>query len=222
MAFLEHHKIVDMVFSDYITRKSSHATREALGKGVMKEWEPFSRRVPNGLILRGRFCDTISIPLSKIHTNTIMIRKKVFQDIGLFREDLKTSEDTDLWLRVVKYKPEFGYLDEPLANYNRYRSSITRNAPYLHALGRKQYLKLLKEEYKNEEGRRKIFKAINGRLTYVYGDMGYYFYKTGRKVDAVQNFLKSIFFKYNHWMSYKFLVLAVLSGKSGRGKNSVK
>src|SRR4030067_1577100 len=119
----------------------------------------------------------VDIPMRKIWTGTIMVRKKIFEEIGMFREDLKTSEDTDMWLRIVKHNPEFGYIDEPLANYNRYRSSITRNAPYQHALGRKQYLEQMKEEYKNDEGRRKIFKSINGRLTYVYSDIGYYFYK---------------------------------------------
>jgi hypothetical protein len=214
---LKHQKNVDMVFSNYYIRRSEHEIKEGLGSGALKEWARFSWKTPQGFILRGRFCDMFGIAIgAKIATGTIMVRKKIFQEIGMFREDLKLSgEDTDMWVRIVEYKPEFGYIEKPLYYYNRHRSTLTRSEPFQHAMGRKAYLEELKRKYKSYEGRRRIIKAINSRLTYVHGDLGYYFYQMGRRFDAVENFLKSIFFKYNNWMVYKYLVLAILSRGNG-------
>ncbi|MEA3512624.1 MAG: glycosyltransferase family A protein [Campylobacterota bacterium] len=59
------------------------------------------------------FCFEENIPLCKIGASTVMINKKVFDDIGLFDENLIACEDYDLWLRVL-LKYELGYIDEKL------------------------------------------------------------------------------------------------------------
>ncbi len=40
-----------------------------------------------------------------LHGCTLLIPKKVFQDVGMFREELKTTQDYDLWLKMAeKYR----------------------------------------------------------------------------------------------------------------------
>ena len=49
-----------------------------------------------------------------IHTSAVMVRKSIFDEVGLFNESLKIHEDTDMWNRISdKYK--LGYIDKPLA-----------------------------------------------------------------------------------------------------------
>ncbi|TXD81358.1 glycosyltransferase family 2 protein [Subsaximicrobium wynnwilliamsii] len=42
-------------------------------------------------------------PFSPITHATVLIKKKVFDTIGVYRTEFKTSEDTDLWLRVIEH-----------------------------------------------------------------------------------------------------------------------
>ncbi len=49
-----------------------------------------------------------------ISPSTVMLDRRVFSQIGLFREDIEIAEDYELWLRVTA-KYLVGYIDEPLA-----------------------------------------------------------------------------------------------------------
>ncbi|MEA3383160.1 MAG: glycosyltransferase [Campylobacterota bacterium] len=59
------------------------------------------------------FCFKENIPLTLIGTSTALLHKSIFEDIGLYDENLEVCEDYDLWLRVL-YKYELGYIDEKL------------------------------------------------------------------------------------------------------------
>lgn len=48
-----------------------------------------------------------------IGPSTVMIEKKTFIDIGMFRESLEIAEDYELWIRITS-RYHVGYLDEPL------------------------------------------------------------------------------------------------------------
>lgn len=45
-----------------------------------------------------------------------MIRKSVFNDVGIFREELKSCEDYDMWIRIAK-KYHVHSIDAPLLRY---------------------------------------------------------------------------------------------------------
>ncbi len=53
------------------------------------------------------------LPLCIISPSSVMIRKSLFQEVGLFDEELPVCEDYDLWLRIAK---DFSIrlIDEPL------------------------------------------------------------------------------------------------------------
>ncbi|MCL2865329.1 MAG: glycosyltransferase [Lachnospiraceae bacterium] len=58
-------------------------------------------------LLKENFVGSTSFPL---------IKRECFQSCGLFDENLKASQDYDMWLKIAqKYK--IGYMEEPLADY---------------------------------------------------------------------------------------------------------
>jgi len=59
------------------------------------------------------FCFLENIPNTLIGASTVMIHKKVLEDVGYFDEELKACEDYDLWLRILR-KYEIGLINQKL------------------------------------------------------------------------------------------------------------
>lgn len=53
-------------------------------------------------------------PQAPIHASAVMVRKSIFDEIGLFNEELKIHEDTDMWNRISEKYP-LGYIEKPLS-----------------------------------------------------------------------------------------------------------
>lgn len=53
------------------------------------------------------------LPLCAMSPSSIVIHHSVFEDVGLFDEELPACEDYDLWLRICSRHPVL-YVDEPL------------------------------------------------------------------------------------------------------------
>jgi len=51
-------------------------------------------------------------------SDTVLIRREVFEEAGLFQENLRISEDIDMWWRIGYRWPKVGYVAEPLAIYH--------------------------------------------------------------------------------------------------------
>ncbi len=54
-----------------------------------------------------------SLPLVIISPSSVMIKREVFDEIGLFDENLFACEDYDMWLRLTSRHPVY-FIDEPL------------------------------------------------------------------------------------------------------------
>ena len=64
------------------------------------------------------------------HTNTMLIRKDVLVEAGLFRVEQKRANDLDLWWRIAYRHPRIGFVVEPLAVYYLdIAGSITKPVP---------------------------------------------------------------------------------------------
>ncbi|MBN2534041.1 MAG: glycosyltransferase [Spirochaetales bacterium] len=48
-----------------------------------------------------------------IGPSTVMLKRKLFKDSGMFHPGLEIAEDYELWLRITAHNP-VGYIDEPL------------------------------------------------------------------------------------------------------------
>jgi GT2 family glycosyltransferase len=51
-------------------------------------------------------------------TATMLIKKKVLQEVGMFQPGLHITEDVDLWFRIACRRPRIGFIAEPLAIYH--------------------------------------------------------------------------------------------------------
>ncbi|WP_062297797.1 glycosyltransferase family 2 protein [Nostoc piscinale] len=77
-----------------------------------------------GTYLNGFVPPQTVTPLTLLHGNffpmpTIIIRRVCWEQLGGFDESLRSSEDYDLWLRIVE-EWAVGYVNEPLARYCRH------------------------------------------------------------------------------------------------------
>lgn len=61
-----------------------------------------------------------------VHAQTIIARRRCFENVGVFDESLIIGEDTDLWFRFEEAGLRGGYLDEPLTIYNYNEKSLTK------------------------------------------------------------------------------------------------
>ncbi|MEM7316106.1 MAG: glycosyltransferase family A protein, partial [Planctomycetota bacterium] len=52
-----------------------------------------------------------------IWTGTVIIRRDVFSEVGVFDEGQRTSHDLDLWIRIAARHPRIGWISDPVADY---------------------------------------------------------------------------------------------------------
>jgi len=51
-------------------------------------------------------------------TDTMLIRRDIFNEVGLFSDDLPRGNDFDMWWRIAYHYPRIGFSKEPLAVYH--------------------------------------------------------------------------------------------------------
>ncbi|MCD6184474.1 MAG: hypothetical protein J7K84_01590, partial [Deltaproteobacteria bacterium] len=56
----------------------------------------------------------------------VMVKKKVFDKIGFFNENLVGTEDYEMWLRISYYYP-IAYLNKSLAKWREHPTSLSNN-----------------------------------------------------------------------------------------------
>ncbi|MBW8035100.1 MAG: glycosyltransferase family 2 protein [Planctomycetes bacterium] len=87
-------------------------------------------------------------------TGSIIIRRDVFNDVGLFMLDQHRAEDTDMWLRIAYKYQQVGYAKEPMAIYHReVAGSLTKSYRNFHIISDMidKHLKLSAESGHGEE-----------------------------------------------------------------------
>ncbi len=75
---------------------------------------------------RGGFIYQHCLPLCAISPSSVMIHKTVFDDVGLFDENLPACEDYDMWLRICCKYPVL-FIDKALTNkYGGHNDQLSR------------------------------------------------------------------------------------------------
>jgi len=62
-------------------------------------------------------------------SSSVVVRRQVFEECGVFDTMLRSSEDRDLWIRITARGHRFFYLGEPLAVIRRHPQNMSKNAP---------------------------------------------------------------------------------------------
>lgn len=55
------------------------------------------------------------------NANTMIVKRQILHEAGLFRQGLPFAEDTDLWFRMAMQWPQIGFVPEPVAVYHLQR-----------------------------------------------------------------------------------------------------
>ncbi len=110
VVFLENYPQYQMIFC-----KASFVDQQSNITGMFKE-----KRLRIPATFENLILDKMGIPAL-----TVLIKKKVFDRVGLFDEDL-AIEDWDMWLSISN-QYEIGYLDKTLAYYRVHSHNISSN-----------------------------------------------------------------------------------------------
>jgi glycosyltransferase involved in cell wall biosynthesis len=70
---------------------------------------------PAAELVRGRVYDPLLVQ-NPVCFSSVVVRRSVFETVGMFDPALPLAIDYDLWLRVARHF-EFDYVDEPLVRY---------------------------------------------------------------------------------------------------------
>jgi len=147
---------VGLVFSDSY---KIDATGKRLGTFFMRE-HPFRGEVAGELLIN-----------NFVSCLTAVIRKKVFDETGMFDPRFSFSEEYDLFLRIaLEYR--FDFVASPLANYRVHESNFSRNRRRAF----EEEITVVRKFVEEHPGKRLLPDAgINGRLADLHYSMGRFF-----------------------------------------------
>lgn len=122
-------------------------------------------------------------------TSTVMVRREVLDDVGLFDSALPLGEDYDLWLRIAaKYK--IGYIPKVLTGYRRRKGSLTASDATLKPWDIAVAEKALEREA--DEARKISPRVVKKKFGARYFQAGYSALKEGKYSIARYRLRKSI------------------------------
>lgn len=140
------------------------------------------------------------------NTNTMLIRRDVLFEAGLFRPGQLRMNDEDMWFRIAYRYPKIGYLTTPLAVYHRgVAGSIvkTHNHPELVIELIKRHLVLAEEM-----GRLDVFRSIARHITKTWIHWSW----EDKRAFQIRLILKELGFLLPVWYKLALYVLTIFPG----------
>jgi glycosyltransferase involved in cell wall biosynthesis len=80
-----------------------------------------------GTPLEGDVSKSIYYKVEDISTPTALIKRSLFNEVGLFDESMRYAEDLDMWMRISK-KTKFGYIPEVSLHMRRHETNTTNSS----------------------------------------------------------------------------------------------
>jgi glycosyltransferase involved in cell wall biosynthesis len=115
LAYFERHRATAMVATNF-------RFVDADGANVQEPAKPF------GYAMDDHFIADVLAAQCPLATPTIMVKKAVFDSVGLFNENLRVAEDLDMWVRIG-LRHEVGYLDRVTASVRLHEQHTMRQCP---------------------------------------------------------------------------------------------
>ncbi|MGD0886006.1 MAG: glycosyltransferase family 2 protein [Thermodesulfovibrionales bacterium] len=205
---LRSHEDVMMVFTDYGLKKPDgiHIKKYLAQNNFLEYFKDSLTKKPENdfVAFNDKFIDLFySFSPHPIWTGTVMMKKTVIGSVGYFRTDISVGEDTDYWMRIAeRYK--IGYLDEPTAVYNNYRSYLTRDIER-YCLDRLRSLGTVSTPTYSRK------KIIHRNISDTYFQLGYYyFYKKNNRRSAIKYYLSGLRYNCRNTACMKCLITSLL------------
>ena len=108
-----------------------------------------------------------SLHLCCISPSSVVLKKQIFDDYGLFDENLEVCEDYDMWIRITS-KEEVGFLDSPLVlKYGGHTDQLSKKFWGMDRFRIKSLEKNLKNEYFSKSQKINVLDTLIEKLTIV-------------------------------------------------------
>jgi len=153
-----------IISSDYVCM---NAKGKDYSKPIKTEKDEFADK-PEYFLLRGR-----------INGITLLIPKKAFDDCGFFDENLKCTQDYDMWFRMNNKGYSFIHLDQVLAKSRIHASQSTQKNPLVLSEGTNLWENLIE----TVSDKRKI--ELEGSIFDYYYQMAVFLSKTPYKENFI-------------------------------------
>ena len=138
-----------------------------------------------------------SLQLCCISPSSVVLKKQIFDDYGLFDENLEVCEDYDMWIRITA-KEEVGFLDSPLVlKYGGHSDQLSKKFWGMDRFRIKSLEKNLKNEHFSKSQKINVLDTLIEKLTIVSD-------------GALKRENKEIFKKYNDKLQDWLIELAKL------------
>ena len=108
-----------------------------------------------------------SLQLCCISPSSVVLKKQIFDDYGLFDENLEVCEDYDMWIRITS-KEEVGFLDSPLVlKYGGHSDQLSKKFWGMDRFRIKSLEKNLKNEHFSKSQKISVLDTLIEKLTIV-------------------------------------------------------
>lgn len=124
---------------------------------------------------------------SRFMPSTVVVRREVFGEVGLFDTGLRSSEDRDMWIRIGE-KYRIHYYAERLVRIRKHGNNMSRNADRM----RVNMRMVLKKYF---SGFRKAFCqpiTFLKSLAFHEFELAWMYYDEGRATEAISSLLASL------------------------------
>lgn len=98
-----------------------------MGKKTIPALYTLSNPVAENIYIEDYFKGSMKYPIISISSS--VFHRSVFQNVGAFDEDMRSGEDTDLWIRIGK-SYDVIFLDEILCRYVFDNQGLSKNVKY--------------------------------------------------------------------------------------------
>lgn len=145
--------------------------------------------------------------------DSVMLRRNVFDHVGLFNENLRNSEDLELWWRMGLEGVRFAYLDKVLMN--RFKPPDSLSSPSV--LASQNTLKALNlcQQRALEKGRDGLARSLRNRYRNTWQNLIISYGAKGNKKQAINAFMNSL--KYGFRLGSMRLLLGAFRGSNYKG-----
>ena len=108
-----------------------------------------------------------SLQLCCISPSSVVLKKQIFDDYGLFDENLEVCEDYDMWIRITA-KEEVGFLDSPLVlKYGGHSDQLSKKFWGMDRFRIRSLEKNLKNEHFSKSQKINVLDTLIEKLTIV-------------------------------------------------------
>lgn len=189
VAFLDDHPGIDAVFSDVAVVEGVDAV--PVVASLARELPVFSRLlavlaadVPVLVDKRAMYlCLLEEVP---VKPSALLVRARVFEKIGYFDEHLKSGEDWDWLMRLVRIT-DFGFVNRPLVRQHRLPDATHRVMREADKLG---IIQLLSRERARAATDPDARAAATRGLVAAASNLGWHYRTTGRRRRAAAAYLR--------------------------------